>query len=157
MKTRVCGALALALFLLPAVAFGHGRHHRHRGVVESPTGAPAEAVRALVSAAASAAGIPAALAHAVVRVESGYRASLRGSAGEWGLGQIKCATAREVGFGGRCGDLAQPETNLRFSMAYLRRALDRGGSGCAGISLYNRGLYARPACTGYGRRVLAAQ
>lgn len=114
------------------------------------------ALRAMVTAAAYAAGVPGALAHAVVKVESGYRPDLRGAAGEWGLGQIKCQTARGVGFAGGCGELARPEVNLRYSMAYLRLALDKGGRSCAGLSLYNRGIGGHPRCTAYGRRVLAS-
>lgn len=117
------------------------------------------AVRAmhnLVDQAAAAAGVPARIAHQVIRYESKYRPNARGLAGEYGLGQIKCQTARGVGFEGGCGELLDPATNLKFSMRYLRLALDRGGSGCAGISLYQRGVYARPGCTAYGRKVLAS-
>lgn len=112
-------------------------------------------LRALVSAAAAAEGVPAAIAHAVIVTESGYRPGLRGAAGEWGLGQIKCATARGLGFAGSCSALAVPTTNLRWAMRYLRLALDRGGPGCAGVTLYNTGLGRRPHCSGYGRRVMA--
>jgi hypothetical protein len=121
----------------------------------SAIGAVDSGLRDLVTAAAGAAGVPVAIAHGVVKVESGYRPHIRGAAGEWGMGQIKCPTARSVGFSGPCNELARPETNLRFSMAYLRLALDRGGTSCGGVSLYNRGIHARPVCTGYGRRVMA--
>jgi soluble lytic murein transglycosylase-like protein len=112
-------------------------------------------VHQLVTSAASAAGVPVHLAHAVVRQESNYNPRLRGAAGEWGVGQIKCQTARGVGFAGSCGALADPAINLRFSMRYLRLALDRGGLGCAGVSLYQRGLYGRASCSSYGRQVMA--
>ncbi len=95
----------------------------------------AQDLRSLVDAAAFAAGVPAHLAHAVIRQESNYNPRLRGRAGEWGIGQIKCQTARGVGFSGSCVQLADAQTNLRFSMKYLRLALDRGGAGCAGVSL----------------------
>lgn len=109
----------------------------------------------LVSVAASAAGVPQKIAHAVIRLESGYRPHLRGAAGEWGLGQIKCQTARSVGFGGACSRLADPSINLRYSMLYLRQAIDRGGATCGGVSLYNTGTGLRPHCTPYGRRIMA--
>lgn len=112
-------------------------------------------LRALVDQAAVAAGIPAAIAHAVIAQESGYRPALRGAAGEWGLGQIKCRTAHGVGFRGACGQLADPATNLRFSFAYLRQALALGGAGCVGVSLYQSGLGGRRGCSSYGRRVMA--
>lgn len=115
----------------------------------------AQDMRALVDAAAFAAGVPAHLAHAVVRHESNYNPRVRGRAGEWGIGQIKCQTARGVGFSGACSQLADAATNLRFAMRYLRLALDRGGAGCAGVSLYQRGIYGRASCSGYGRQVMA--
>jgi soluble lytic murein transglycosylase-like protein len=119
--------------------------------------APARAhtIRAMVGMAALTAGVPENIAHAVIRQESGYNPYLRGAAGEWGLGQIKCQTARSVGFRGACRALADPATNLRFSFAYLKLALDRGGAGCAGVSLYQRGVYGRPSCSRYGRQVMA--
>lgn len=112
-------------------------------------------LHALVDAAAAAAGVPLAIAHAVIRQESNYIPSTRGSAGEWGLGQIKCPTARGLGFSGPCGALADPATNLRYAMAYLRLALARGGVGCVGVSLYQRGVYGRAGCSAYGRAVMA--
>lgn len=112
-------------------------------------------VHALVSSAALSAGVPAHIAHAVIRQESNYNPHLRGRAGEWGIGQIKCQTARSVGFAGSCDQLADAATNLRYSFAYLRLALDRGGAGCAGVSLYQRGIHGRASCSGYGRQVMA--
>jgi soluble lytic murein transglycosylase-like protein len=108
-----------------------------------------------VDAAAMAAGVPTGIARAVIRSESGYNPRAVSRSGALGLGQILCSTARGIGFSGSCRDLRDPDVNLRYSMAYLRMAIDRGGSGCAGISLYNRGIAARPVCTGYGRMVLA--
>ncbi|MDP1867017.1 MAG: transglycosylase SLT domain-containing protein [Bradyrhizobium sp.] len=116
---------------------------------------PAHAdIRSMVTSAALSAGVPEAIAHAVIRQESNYQPHLRGRAGEWGLGQIKCATARGVGFRGGCAGLRDPATNLRFSMAYLRLALNKGGQGCAGVSLYQRGIYGPVNCSGYGKRVM---
>ncbi len=125
--------------------------------VAACAGAPAPAsggIPGMVTAEARRAGVPVAIAHAVVQVESGYRPHVRGAAGEWGLGQIKCQTARGVGFSGDCRRLADPRTNLRYSMRYLRRAIDRAGATCQGVALYNRGVGARPRCTDYGRRVM---
>src|SRR5260370_29597689 len=115
----------------------------------------AQDLRVMVDSAASAAGVPSGIAHAVIRQESNYHPAMRRRAGEWGLGQIKCTTAREVGFAGACHLLADAATNLRYAMAYLKRALDRGGAGCAGVSLYQRGVYGRATCSGYGRQVMA--
>jgi soluble lytic murein transglycosylase-like protein len=110
-------------------------------------------IRSIIDAAADAQGIPRALAHAVVKVESNYNCHLRGSAGEQGIMQVKPATAREVGV---TGNLFDCTTGARAGMAYLRIAISRGGPGCAGVSLYQRGVYARPSCTAYGRKVMRA-
>lgn len=118
-------------------------------------GAGAQNISAMVTMAAFSAGVPASIAHAVVRHESNYRPGLRGRAGEYGLGQIKCQTARGVGFSGSCSALADPATNLTYSMRYLAQALRKGGAGCAGVSLYQSGTGARPHCSAYGRQVMA--
>jgi soluble lytic murein transglycosylase-like protein len=139
-------ALVCATSCTPALAFA---------IAEGANGAsPARVIHAMVTEAAFSAGVPSGVAHAVIRYESKYRPHIRGRAGEWGLGQIKCQTARGVGFRGACAQLADAAENLRWSMAYLRLALDRGGSGCAGVSLYQMGVFARPRCTAYGRKVL---
>jgi soluble lytic murein transglycosylase-like protein len=111
-------------------------------------------LRGMVAEAAVRAGVPSRIALAVVRLESGFQARARSSAGALGLGQIKCATARGLGFHGSCGKLFEPATNLSFSMRYLRLALNRGGGLCASLGLYERGVFARPRCTSYGRKAL---
>ncbi len=113
------------------------------------------AYRAQIDAAARAAGVVEPLGRAVVRKESGCNPRATGKRGEVGLMQIKVSTARGLGFAGTRAQLYEPATNLAFGMRYLARALARGGPGCAGVSLYQRGIYAAPLCTGYGRTVLA--
>ncbi|MEO3385501.1 lytic transglycosylase domain-containing protein [Mesorhizobium sp. CAU 1741] len=89
-------------------------------------------------------GIPVALAHAVVRVESNYRANARGSAGEIGLMQIKPATARMMGYSGSAKGLYDPDTNIRFGMKYLAKAHQLGGGDtCGTILRYNAGHAAK--------------
>lgn len=99
---------------------------------------------ALIAKHASANGIPIALAHAVVRIESGYRAHVRGGAGEVGLMQIKPSTARAIGYRGSTRGLYNPDTNLRWGMKYLGGAYRRaGGKVCGTVLRYNAGHYAR--------------
>lgn len=114
-------------------------------------------VRSMVDHAAAVAGVPNSVAHAIIRHESGYRPYVRGRAGEWGLGQILCQTARGVGFRGSCSRLADPQENLRWSMTYLALALKGSGDLCARVSRYQTGIHRRPGCTAYGRKVLAAR
>ncbi|WP_265518131.1 lytic transglycosylase domain-containing protein [Nitratireductor luteus] len=94
----------------------------------------------IVSRYASQYGVPVSLAHAVISVESNYRASARGRAGEIGLMQIKPSTARGMGYSGSAKGLYDPETNIRYGMKYLAKAYQLGGgSTCGAILRYNAG------------------
>lgn len=86
-------------------------------------------IRQLTADAAREAGVPVEVAHRLVHVESSGRASLRGRAGEYGLTQIKCQTARDLGFRGPCAQLLDPATNLKWGLKHARKALDRGSIG----------------------------
>ncbi|MBK8457141.1 MAG: transglycosylase SLT domain-containing protein [Phyllobacteriaceae bacterium] len=112
------------------------------GVAVARAGAPRKpgAYGTLIARYAAAYGVPVGLAHAVVRVESNYRANARGGAGEIGLMQIKPATARMLGYSGKASGLFNPETNLKYGMKYLGQAHRLGGgSVCGTILKYNAG------------------
>ncbi|GAA5106511.1 lytic transglycosylase domain-containing protein [Bartonella jaculi] len=88
--------------------------------------------------------VPVNLAHAVVRVESDYKAHIKGAAGEIGLMQIKPSTARGLGFKGSIQDLYDPATNLEYGMRYLARAYKlSGGNTCGTVLKYNAGHAAK--------------
>lgn len=112
---------------------------------------------ALISRYATSYGVPLALAHAVIQVESNYRPNARGKAGEIGLMQIKPSTARAMGYTGGAAGLFHPETNIRFGMKYLAKAHQLGGgSTCTTILKYNAGHAARrmnPVSAAYCRKV----
>ena len=94
----------------------------------------------LISKYAKSFGVPEALAHAVISVESNYRANARGAAGEVGLMQIKPATARMMGYKGSTKALYNPETNIKYGMKYLAKAHQLGGgTTCGTILKYNAG------------------
>lgn len=95
-------------------------------------------MRAKVAAHARAAGVPVSVALSVVQQESGFRPHVTGGAGEIGLMQLKCQTARGIGFKGACNALYNPDTNLRYGMRYLRKALNRGS-----VGYYNAGIHAK--------------
>ena len=96
------------------------------------------AIVAKVKAHARAAGVPVSTAMAIVHQESGFRPHVTGGAGEIGLMQLKCQTARGIGFSGSCKALYDPDTNLRFGMKYLRKALNRGS-----VCYYIAGIHAK--------------
>ncbi len=114
---------------------------------------------ALISEYAREYGVPVALAHAVVQVESNFRPTVKGSAGEIGLMQIKPATARLMGYKGPDYGLYDPETNIRYGMKYLAAAHDLGdGKVCGTILKYNAGHGAKrmnPVSKRYCQRVEA--
>lgn len=95
-------------------------------------------MRSNVAAHARAVGVPVSVALSVVQQESGFRPHVTGGAGEIGLMQLKCQTARGIGFKGACNALYNPDTNLRYGMRYLRKALNRGS-----VGYYNAGIHAK--------------
>jgi soluble lytic murein transglycosylase-like protein len=113
------------------------RHHR-KHAKRHGRGAPSASIIASVKAHARAAGVPVGVALAVVRHESSFNPRARGRAGEIGLMQLKCQTARGMGYRGGCGGLYNVSTNLRYGMRYLRMALNRGG-----VGYYNAGIGAK--------------
>jgi soluble lytic murein transglycosylase-like protein len=94
----------------------------------------------IVNRYALAAGVPAALARAVVRVESDWDQSMTGLAGEIGLMQIMPQTARDMGFADAEDDLYDPETNIRWGVRYLAEAWRLAeGDVCQTVLKYNAG------------------
>ena len=103
--------------------------------------------------------VPVELANAVMQIESNFRPTVKGSAGEIGLMQIKPATARLMGYEGPDYGLYDPETNIRYGMKYLAGAHERGGGKvCGTILKYNAGHAAKrmnPVSQRYCNRVQA--
>ncbi|HVV92645.1 MAG TPA: transglycosylase SLT domain-containing protein [Hyphomicrobiales bacterium] len=107
---------------------------------------PAEAagghtdLHALVIKYARKEGIPPALAHGVVMVESRYRPRATGHGGYIGLMQISYRTARAMGFRGSRTALYDPETNVRYGVHYLAEAYRQAsGKLCVTVSKYQGG------------------
>jgi soluble lytic murein transglycosylase-like protein len=94
----------------------------------------------LLAREAKARGLPPAVADAVAFVESGFNDSAVGSVGELGLMQVRPATAAMLGHTGPAADLFNPETNVRFGVAYLARAWTlAGGDLCRALMKYRAG------------------
>ena len=88
-------------------------------------------------------GVPERLVHRIIVRESRYQPHVV-SRGNYGLMQIKPATARMLGYSGRAGGLYDPSTNLRYGMKYLAMAHRLGGgSVCGTVLKYNAGHGAR--------------
>jgi soluble lytic murein transglycosylase-like protein len=83
---------------------------------------------------------PKALIAAIIEVESMGRANAIGAAGEYGLMQLKCATAQQVGFVGECKVLDDPKLNIFYGVKYLQWQWRRyKGDLREVISAYNAG------------------
>jgi len=95
-------------------------------------------ILAKIEVHATGAGVPVDTALAVVLQESSFRPNVTGAAGEIGLMQLKCQTARGIGYKGACEELYDPDTNLHYGLRYLRKALNRGS-----VAYYNAGIYAK--------------
>jgi hypothetical protein len=94
--------------------------------VEKPSDHPGPsfraAVRAMVEQEALKTGLPADIADAVVHIESNYNPSVIGGVGEIGLMQVRPGTAAMLGFKGSAAELAKPEVNIHYGVAYLSKA-----------------------------------
>jgi soluble lytic murein transglycosylase-like protein len=106
---------------------------------ESGTISGSAALDRLIEKHALEAGVPPALAYAVVRVESRYNPKAKGAGGVYGLSQIKPATARSMGFSGSPNDLLDAETNLTYGMKYLKGAWEKGGHDVCQTSMKYKG------------------
>ena len=99
---------------------------------------PAEAAKRpfadIVDDAASRHGVDPDLVHAVIAVESGYRASAQSPAGAQGLMQLMPGTQRDLGV----SDAFDPRQNVDAGVAYLRRLTDEFGTVLA-LAAYNAG------------------
>ncbi len=85
--------------------------------------------------------MPASFVHAVVKRESNYNPKAKGGSA-LGLMQIKHATARSLGYTGDAAGLYDPETNLRYGVAYLAGAYRTAqGNLHQAYQYYNRGYY----------------
>ena len=101
------------------------------------------ALDGMIARHAAANGLPVELVQRVVKRESGYnpRAS---SKGNYGLMQIRHATARGVGYSGSAAGLLDPETNLTYAVKYLAGAYRAaGGNASRAVSLYASGYHGR--------------
>ncbi len=94
----------------------------------------------MVAAEANGRELPAEVADAVMRVESGYNPNAVGGAGERGLMQVMPATAALLGHRGSLDELADPATNIRLGVRYLAVAWRlAGGDLCRALMKYRAG------------------
>lgn len=131
--------------LPPFVRANRARHERERRTDAA----------AMIVAMAPCQKVPVWFALRVAMTESSLDPKARGSAGEIGLFQMKCATARYLGFTGDCEGLYDARTNIYWGLKHLSRALQfSDGDARHAASKHNGGLGTRELRPDYVRQVM---
>lgn len=117
MKTILC-ALALTSLLLGGCVTSPGSQTSPSAAADM---APPNALNERISYYARLYEVPESLVHRSIVRESGYNPSLHAGA-FWGLMQLRLDTARGMGYRGPARGLLDPDTNLKYAVAYLSNA-----------------------------------
>lgn len=111
-------------------------------------------VVALIKAMAPSYGVPTWFALRIAKVESNYNPRARGRAGELGVFQLKCQTARGIGYRGGCAGLLNAHTNVQYGLKHLALAMkSSGGNLRLAASKHNGGLGRKKMVYGYVAKV----
>ena len=97
------------------------KRHKSRKAQVAP--ASTDRVVNLIKDMAPRYGVPTWFALRIAKVESGYNPNTRGAAGEYGVYQMKCATAKDIGFSGNCSQLLNASTNVEYGLKHLQMAM----------------------------------
>ena len=137
MRSNFAISLAVAVVSLSVLASGaqaathhrhhhnKARHHGHHGMAHFPkvSQATRDHVKDMIAAEAPGYGVPKWFALKIARVESNYNPLVTGAAGEIGVFQLKCQTARGIGYHGACSGLYNASTNIHYGLRYLSMAV----------------------------------
>jgi hypothetical protein len=133
-----------------------GKRTHSRSAFAADAGVPRGrgTVVAMIKTMAPRYGVPTWFALRIAKIESGFNPRARGAAGEYGVFQLKCATARGIGFRGNCGALLNASTNIQFGLKHLSLAVRSShGNLKLAASKHNGGLGRRSMVRGYVNRV----
>jgi soluble lytic murein transglycosylase-like protein len=92
------------------------------------------------------------IALGLIDVESTFKFNAQKD-GNYGLMQIRMATAKAMGFKGNLNDLLIPENNLEYGMRYLHYCYEKHGEDRLALGCYNGSTSSKNR---YPRRVLRA-
>jgi soluble lytic murein transglycosylase-like protein len=98
------------------------RHHRGTHLYAAAKVRHPQVV-AMIKSMAPRYGVPTWFALRIAKIESGYNPLARGAAGEYGVFQLKCSTARGIGFRGNCGALLNAGVNVQYGLKHLSMAV----------------------------------
>ena len=128
--------LATILLAFAASAFPVSAKHRRVAVLDANGN-----LDALIESHAAANNLPPALVRRVIARESGGNPRVV-HAGNYGLMQIKLATARAMGYRGDAAGLLDADTNMTYAVKYLAGAYRAaGGSMDRAVHYYASGYY----------------
>jgi soluble lytic murein transglycosylase-like protein len=128
--------LATSLLLLAAATAPLAARERTRASLDANGN-----LDMLISKYATQNGVPEALVRRVIKRESGGNPRVV-SRGNYGLMQIKLATARSLGYGGGAAGLLDAETNMNYAVKYLAGAYRvAGGNADRAVHYYAAGYY----------------
>jgi soluble lytic murein transglycosylase-like protein len=123
------------------VVTAHVRKKRSGSRKAQVAPATTDRVVALIKNMAPGYGVPTWFALRIAKVESGYNPNTRGAAGEYGVYQMKCATAKGIGFSGDCSQLLNASTNVQYGLKHLQIAMKlSNGNLRMAASKHNGGL-----------------
>jgi soluble lytic murein transglycosylase-like protein len=151
MRSKLFVATAVALVsagLMSGSAYAgqkhhHIRHHARVHVAHMPvvTNATRANVQAMIKARAPSYGVPTWFALRIAKIESGFNPRVTGGVGEIGVYQLKCQTARGMGYSGPCSGLYNASTNVQYGLKYLSMAVRQShGNLKLAASKHNGGL-----------------
>lgn len=128
--------LATSLLLVAAVMSPLAARERARASLDANGN-----LDMLISKYAAENGVPEALVRRVIKRESGGNPRVV-SRGNYGLMQIKLATARALGYGGGAAGLLDADTNMNYAVKYLAGAYRvAGGNSDRAVHYYAAGYY----------------
>ena len=137
-----------------AVSLRKSSTHTAALAIPAAGSASQASVIALIKAMAPAQGVPTWFALRIAHVESNYNPRMRGSEGEYGVYQMKCATAKDIGFSGNCAALLDPRTNIQWGLHHLALAIGKSnGNLQLAASKHNGGLGRQTLVPTYVARV----
>jgi soluble lytic murein transglycosylase-like protein len=123
------------------IVTAHVRKKRTKSGKAQIAPATTDRVVALIKDMAPGYGVPTWFALRIAKVESGYNPNTRGAAGEYGVYQMKCATAKGIGFSGNCSQLLNAFTNVQYGLKHLQMAMKlSNGNLKMAASKHNGGL-----------------
>jgi soluble lytic murein transglycosylase-like protein len=128
--------LATTVLLIAAAASPLAARDRHRASLDANGN-----LDMLISKYAAQNGVPESLVRRVIKRESGGNPRVV-SKGNYGLMQIKLATARGLGYSGGAAGLLDAETNMSYAVKYLAGAYRvAGGNADRAVHYYAAGYY----------------